>query len=101
MANDMTHARTYTPLTSPRSFMDAAAQRAAADLARDGKTSRDTSDVARWEDEGGASKTLMPQRELASSIEERARLRMASRKAPAHLRQTAGRRTMGRHSNRP
>lgn len=145
--NDITRARTYTPFTSPRSFMDAAAQRAAADLARDGKKSRDASDVARWEDEGGTTKppaqgpqlkplaarfalsgrasydslqrshvegmmaspdvrvdaeTLMPQRALASSIEERARLRMSSRKAPAHgSGRQRGRRTMGRHGNRP
>jgi hypothetical protein len=54
--NDITRARTYTQLTSPRSFMDAAARHAAADLARDVKKSRDASDVARWEDEAGATK---------------------------------------------
>jgi hypothetical protein len=53
--NDITRARTYTLLTSPRSFMDAAARRAA-DLARNVKKSQDASDVARWEDEAGATK---------------------------------------------
>jgi len=43
----------YTLFTSPRSYIAAAAQRATNDLIRHDKRSREESDLARWEGEGG------------------------------------------------
>lgn len=46
----------YTAFTAPASFIAAAAQRATRDGAQHGKSSREASEVARWEGEGGAEK---------------------------------------------
>lgn len=138
----------YTLLTSRRSFIGAAAQRATQDLTRHNKSSREESDLARWEGEGGAArprtqapKTLpkltmrfamsgrpsydSPHRTSvetmmvtpvervaavpfiarqgpAGSNEERSRLQSSWRNAPANpTNKHRGRRTMGRHGNRP
>jgi hypothetical protein len=143
--NGITNARTYTALTSAHSREDSAAL-CGADLERYGNASRDESAVARWENEGGATKKsipaampklvarkfalagraaydslqrsqvegmmdasnvnavavdLTPHRGPAIKSEERGGLGIW-RSAPAHPRgRQRGRRTMGRHGNRP
>ena len=46
----------YTLLTSPRSLIDAAAQRATQNPATHKKSPREKSELATWEGEGGAAK---------------------------------------------